>query len=66
MTMCLSILFIGECDWDKVNKVCNKFNGCHCFSYSRAVYYNGDSTTCEAIIFELSKLGYPMHIMRNI
>ena len=62
----VSINFPGECDWEKVIEVVDRFDGAHSFSFSHGVYYTGDISGAEGLIFELSKLNYKMQIMRNV
>jgi hypothetical protein len=66
MKVFISILFTEECDWERVIKVVDKFKGANHFEYTHGVFYSGEYTYGEGLLFELSKLGYPMHIMRNV
>ena len=65
-TMFISISFPGDCDWDRVIKVVDRFDGAHSFSFSHGVYFTGDADSGEGLVFELGKLGYKMVVMRNI
>ena len=61
----ISISFGEETDWEKVMEVVDKIPNAHSFSFSKGVYYTGDTNTADILIAELSKLAFPMKVMRN-
>ena len=62
----ISISFGDETDWDQVMKVVDKIPNAHSFSFSKGVYYTGDAQTADILVAELSKLAFPMKVMRNL
>lgn len=59
----LTIMFDEEADKKRVEQVVEKFSNVQMFKFSTGLYYSGDKTHGEALLFELGKLGYKMTVL---
>ena len=59
----LTIMFNEEVDYDAVKQIAEKYKGVYLFKHSQGLYFSGDSTKGESLLFELGKLGFPMQVL---
>lgn len=59
----LTINFDEEADRGRVEEVTKQFSGIHLFKQSVDMFFSGDKTHGEALLFQLGKLGYKMNVL---
>ena len=59
----LTISFDDEADRSRIEEIASNFSGIYLFKHSNGLYYSGDKTTGEALLFQLGKLGYKMTVL---
>ena len=59
----LTINFDDEADRGHIKEVADQFSGIYMFKHSNGMFFSGDDTTGEALLFQLGKLGYKMTVL---
>lgn len=59
----LTINFDEEADRGRVEQVAKEFSGIYLFKHSIGMFFSGDKTHGEALLFQLGKLGYKMNVL---
>ena len=59
----LTINFDDEADRSRIQEVISQFKGIYMFKHSNGLFFSGDDTTGEALVFQLGKLGYKMTVL---
>lgn len=59
----LTINFDDEADRGRIEEVAKQFSGIYMFKHSNGLFFSGDDTTGEALVFQLGKLGYKMTVL---
>ena len=59
----LTINFDDEADRGRIEEITKQFSGIYMFKHSNGLFFSGDDTTGEALLFQLGKLGYKMTVL---
>ena len=59
----LTINFDDEADRGRIEEVTKQFSCIYMFKHSNGLFFSGDDTTGEALLFQLGKLGYKMTVL---
>ena len=59
----LTISIDEEADRSRIKEVVSEFTGVYMFKHSNGMFFSGDDTTGEALVFQLGKLGYKMTVL---